>query len=146
LSLQVVCFLQILRFIFGMHCSTALCVACTTHLIRLVWIKFGEYLSIYLSVCLSVCLPIYPWLYSPFLELGRFFSFVIFFHIVGETPWTGDQPVARPLPTHNTAQTQNKHNTDIHVSNGIRTHDPSVRVGEDCSCLRLCGHCDRHVW
>jgi hypothetical protein len=27
--------------------------------------------------------------------------------------------------------------------NGIRTHDPSVRVSEDSSCLRPCGHCDR---
>jgi hypothetical protein len=26
----------------------------------------------------------------------------------GRTPWTGDQPVARPLPTHRTTQTQNK--------------------------------------
>jgi hypothetical protein len=25
------------------------------------------------------------------------------------TPWTGDQPVARPLPEHRTAQTQNEH-------------------------------------
>jgi hypothetical protein len=27
---------------------------------------------------------------------------------VGRTPWTGDQPVAGPLPTHGTTQTQNK--------------------------------------
>jgi hypothetical protein len=26
----------------------------------------------------------------------------------GKTPWTGDQPVARPLPTQRTTQTQNK--------------------------------------
>jgi hypothetical protein len=36
-----------------------------------------------------------------------FFSFVIFLHS-GRTPWKGDQPVARPLPTHRTTQTQNK--------------------------------------
>jgi hypothetical protein len=29
-------------------------------------------------------------------------------YTVGTTPWTGDQPVARPLPTHRTTQTQNK--------------------------------------
>jgi hypothetical protein len=29
-------------------------------------------------------------------------------YTVGRTPWTGDQPVARPLPTHRTTQTQNK--------------------------------------
>jgi hypothetical protein len=37
------------------------------------------------------------------LVLGRFFSFVILYTI-GRTPWTGDQPVVRPLPT----QIQNK--------------------------------------
>jgi hypothetical protein len=40
--------------------------------------------------------------------------------IVGRTPWTGDQPVARPLPTHMTAQTQNK-----------RTQASMPRVGFD---------------
>jgi hypothetical protein len=35
--------------------------------------------------------------------LAAFSSFLILF-TVGRTPWTGDQPVARPLPT----QTQNK--------------------------------------
>jgi hypothetical protein len=41
------------------------------------------------------------------LDLGRFFSFLILYRI-GRTPWTGDQPVARLLPTHRTTQTQNK--------------------------------------
>jgi hypothetical protein len=50
---------------------------------------------------------IYLWLYSPLLDLGRFFSFLILY-TVGRTPSTGDQPVARPLPTHRTTQTQNK--------------------------------------
>jgi hypothetical protein len=44
------------------------------------------------------------WLYSP-LDLGGFFSFLILY-TVGRTPWTGDEPVARPLPTHRTTQTQ----------------------------------------
>jgi hypothetical protein len=35
------------------------------------------------------------------------FSFLIIQN-VGRTPWTGDQPVARPLPTHRTTQTQDK--------------------------------------
>jgi hypothetical protein len=51
-------------------------------------------------------LSINPWLYSPcgpwppfqFLDL----------YTVGRAPWLGDQPVARPVPTHRTAQTQNK--------------------------------------
>jgi hypothetical protein len=41
------------------------------------------------------------------LDLGRFFSFLILYS-VGRTPWMGDQPVARSLPTHRTTQTQNK--------------------------------------
>jgi hypothetical protein len=40
-------------------------------------------------------------------NLGRFFSFLILY-TVGRTPWTGDQPVAGPLPTHRTTQIQNK--------------------------------------
>jgi hypothetical protein len=51
------------------------------------------------------------------LDLGRFFSFLILY-TVGRTPWTGDQPVARPLPAHRTTQTQNK-----------RTQTPMPRVG-----------------
>jgi hypothetical protein len=46
-------------------------------------------------------------LYSPLLGHGRSFSFLIL-NTVGRNPLTGDQPVARPLPTHRTAQTQNK--------------------------------------
>jgi hypothetical protein len=41
------------------------------------------------------------------LDIGDFFNFLILY-TVGRTPWTGDQPVARPLPTNRTAKTQNK--------------------------------------
>jgi hypothetical protein len=64
----------------------------------------------------SVCLPTYLWLYSscgpwpPFQFLNL--------HTVGRTPWTGDQPVAKSLPTHRTTQTQNK-----------RTQTSMTRVG-----------------
>jgi hypothetical protein len=78
------------------------------------------------------------WLYSRLLGLGCFFSFLILY-TVGRTPWTEDQPVARPLPTHRT----NAHNTDIRALSGIRTHDPSFRASEDSSCLKPRGHCDR---
>jgi hypothetical protein len=33
--------------------------------------------------------------------------------------------------------------TDIHASSRIRTHDSSVWTGEDSSCLRQRGHCNR---
>jgi hypothetical protein len=76
---------------------------------------------------------------QPFVGLWPlfFFSFLIVY-TMGRTPWTGDQPVARPLPTHRI----NVHNTDTHALSGIRTHDSSVPASEDTSCLRLRGHCD----
>jgi hypothetical protein len=57
-------------------------------------IEFHVYLSIYGST-------------AHFLDLGRVFSFLILY-TVGRTPWTSDQPVARPLPRQKTTQTQNK--------------------------------------
>jgi hypothetical protein len=39
--------------------------------------------------------------------VGHFFSFLILY-TVGKTPWTGDQPIARPLPTHRTTQRKHK--------------------------------------
>jgi PDZ domain-containing secreted protein len=83
---------------------------------------------------------IYLWLYSPLLDLGHFFSFLIY--TVCSTSWNGDQPVARPLATQRTTQTQNKR-TQIHALSGTRTHDPIVQAGEENSCLRPLGRCDR---
>jgi hypothetical protein len=36
------------------------------------------------------------------------FSVFLILHTIGRAPWTGHQPVAWPLPTHRTTQTQNK--------------------------------------
>jgi hypothetical protein len=44
---------------------------------------------------------------QPSWALATSFSSVILY-TVGRISWTGDQPVARPLPTRRTAQTQNK--------------------------------------
>jgi hypothetical protein len=77
-----------------------------------------------------------------FVGPSPLFSFLILY-TVGTTPWTGNQPVASPLPAHRTTQIQNKR-THIHALSGIRTHDYSVRVSKDCSWLRPRGHCDRH--
>jgi hypothetical protein len=57
--------------------------------------------SLSLFVCLLMAL-------QPFVGPWPFFSFLIFY-TVGRIPWTEDPPVARPLPAHRTAQTQNKH-------------------------------------
>jgi hypothetical protein len=56
---------------------------------------------------MRIYLSIYVWLYSSLLNLGCFFSFLIFY-TVGRIPWMGDQPIARPLPAQRTAQTHNK--------------------------------------
>jgi hypothetical protein len=38
---------------------------------------------------------------------------------------------------------QHRHGINAQRQSGIRIHDPSVRAGEDSSCLRPRGHCDR---
>jgi hypothetical protein len=43
----------------------------------------------------------------PFVRPWPLFQFLNIY-AVGRTPWTGDQLVARPLPTHRSTQTQNK--------------------------------------
>jgi hypothetical protein len=70
------------------------------------------------------------WLCSPLLDLGRSFCLLILY-TVGRTPWTGDQPVARPLPTHRTTQTQNKLTQTPMPWGGPETHDLSVPASED---------------
>jgi hypothetical protein len=54
------------------------------------------YISIYL--CMALQPLVGPWPLFQFLNV----------YTAGRTPWTGDQPVARSLPTHRTTQTQNK--------------------------------------
>jgi hypothetical protein len=49
---------------------------------------------------------------------------------------------SRYLPTEQQKHKINEH-TYIHASSGIRTHDHSVRAGEDGLCLRPRDHCDR---
>jgi hypothetical protein len=80
---------------------------------------------------------------QPFVGPWPLLQFRNLFYTVGRTSWTGDQPVARQLPTHRVTQTQNKRTQTSMPLSGIRTHDPSVRAGEDSSCLRKRGHCDR---
>jgi hypothetical protein len=45
---------------------------------------------------------------QPFVEPWPLLQFRNLFYTDGWTPWAGDQPVARPLPTYRTTQTQNK--------------------------------------
>jgi hypothetical protein len=83
----------------------------------------------------------YLWLYSP-CELWTLFQFLNLY-TVGRTPWTEDQP-RRKAATYTQDNTNRElTHTDIHASSWIRTHDVSVRAGEDGSCLRPPSHCDR---
>jgi hypothetical protein len=114
---------------------------CRQHLCRKNYVCLPIDLSICLSIYISICLSVYLSIYgsTAFVYLGRFFSFLILY-TVGRTPCTEDQPVASPLPTHRTTQAQNKPTqTSMTPSSGVRTHDPSVRAGEDCPCLRTRG-------
>jgi hypothetical protein len=47
--------------------------------------------------------------------------------------------------THTHTHTQKNTRTVSMPLSGIQTHDPSFRSSEDCSCLRPCSHCDRHI-
>jgi hypothetical protein len=63
----------------------------------------------------------------------------------GRTTWTGDQPAARPLPTYRTAQ--NKINAQRHPCFEWQSKPrPQYSTGEDSSCLRSRGHCDRLIY
>jgi hypothetical protein len=63
---------------------------------------------------------IYLGLYSPLLDLGRLFSFLIL-HTPDRSPWMGDQPVAGPLTTHRTTQTQTKRTQTSMPREGFET-------------------------
>jgi hypothetical protein len=72
--------------------------------------KYFWYVSHFSKLLISTLIndnvSIYLWLYNlcePW-PLSQFLNL----YTVGRTPGTGDQPVARPLPTHRTTQTQNK--------------------------------------
>jgi hypothetical protein len=68
--------------------------------------------------------PCGPWPLFVFLNLYTF----------GGTLWKGDQPIARPLPTHRTTQTQNKRRQTTALS-GIRTHNPAFQHAETVHAL-----------
>jgi hypothetical protein len=85
-------------------------------------LSLSLYLSVCLSVCLSsvsltVCLSVCLCMALKPLWTSSAFQFLNLY-TVGRTPWTGDQPVVRQLPTHR-----------------INAHR--------YPCLRPRGHCDR---
>jgi hypothetical protein len=66
-------------------------------------------------------------------------------YTVGRTPGIWYQPVARPLPTHRTTQTQNKF-TQTSMPQEVLESTIPVFERAKISCLRSRGHCDRHIY
>jgi hypothetical protein len=116
-----ICILMLLFHIYlSIYVSVYLSIYLSVYLAISVSICRSIYLSIYVSVSLSVrpsacpfvrlsvCLSVRPsvhpsihlWLYNPCVPWPLFQSHNLY--IVVRTPWTGDQLVARPLPTHTT--------------------------------------------
>jgi hypothetical protein len=96
-------------------------VCLSTYLIYLI------YPSINPSIHLSIHLPTYLWIYSPY---GYWLLFQFLNpYINGRTPWTGDQPIARPLSTHRTTETYIKRKkTSMHrvqLEPTIQVFDPA---------------------
>jgi hypothetical protein len=62
------------------------------------------------------------WLYGSLLVFDHFSVFLNLFTVCS-TPWTGDQPASRPLPTHR-HRTQNKHNETFMLPVGLEHTTP----------------------
>jgi hypothetical protein len=77
---------------------------------------------------------------QPFLWSWPLVQFRKLSYTVGMTPWTSDQPVSRPLPTHRTTHRINAH-TDIHAFEW-----DSDQRSQRSSERRLRGYCDRRVF
>jgi hypothetical protein len=86
-------------------------------------------LSIYLSIALD---PLGSWPLFQFLNLYKF----------SRTPWTGDQPVARPPLTHRTTQIQNKRTQTSMPRMVFEPTIPAFEQAKQDSCLRPRGHSD----
>jgi hypothetical protein len=82
-------------------------------------VQTAFYLSIYLSIYLSMAL-------QSFCGTLPLFQFLILY-TVSRTPWTGDQPVARPFPTYRTTRTQNKRTQTSMPRVGV---EPTIPVFE----------------
>jgi hypothetical protein len=126
-----------------------------THLVKFSMARNTICLFIYLSVCLSVCLSVDEsinqsinrsiYLSSCCSHLEHRASVERFVSLQFLNVRQSVGLLARRIsPSHGPClhTGQHKHRINAHghsASNGSRTHDP----GEDSSCLRLRGHCDR---
>jgi hypothetical protein len=54
---------------------------------------------------------------------------ILIIYTVGRTPWTGDQPITKPLPTH---RTTNRYIEQMHTDNRSRVKfEPTIPVFEE---------------
>jgi hypothetical protein len=63
--------------------SIYLCLSLCVYLSICMCVSIYLSVCLYVSICLSTYLPTFLWLYSPLLDLGRFFSFLIYTESVG---------------------------------------------------------------
>jgi hypothetical protein len=84
---------------------------------------------------------IHQYFYSTLLGSGRLFSFGIL-HTLRRIPWMGISLSKRSY-LHSGQHKQRINVNDIYAWNGIQTHEPSVRAGEDGPCLILRCHGDQ---
>jgi hypothetical protein len=101
-------------------------------------IQFNMHTKIVHTCMQSETTIYYYYYYTALLSgLGRsFFSFLILYTI-SRTPWTGDQPVGRPLSTHRTTQTQNKCTHYRHSFLEWDLNPPSLHSSERRQFLQL---------
>jgi hypothetical protein len=90
---------------------------------------------------LYIYIFIYLYIYgsTALVDLGRFFSFLTYTQSLGMFGWGISPLQGRYLHTEQHKHRKKTH-TDIHSSSRIRTHDRSVRAGEEGFCLTPRGH------
>jgi hypothetical protein len=67
---------------------------------------------------------LYPFLLYHTLMVSRLLFFSLDVYTIGRTPWTSDQPAARPLPKYRRTQTQN--NVRARTHKHTHTHQTSM--------------------
>jgi hypothetical protein len=97
---------------------------------------WGCYLK-FLNILLLLLLLLLLWIYSTLLDLDRFFNYLIV-STANRAPWTRDQPIARPLPTQSTTQSQNKR-TQTYVP--LVTFEPTTPVFEQAKTVYALDQC-----
>jgi hypothetical protein len=81
---------------------------------------------------------------QPFLAPLPLLQFRNIFYTDGRTPWTGDQPVARPLPTHSRTQAQDKRTETSMPWMGFETTIPAFERGKTVNALERIIHNHHH--